>query len=130
MSDEKASNGDAPEVWVGADGNSYSYGKAKKRACVACRKNFDWDGTPYKTHCMECYEKNVRKCEACKVNNLKIDAKHWERVCTSCWLATKSKSYKTCPTCPPALAMHLRCPLNKNCCATCEARLVSAPGNQ
>ncbi len=121
-----------PDCWAGADGNMYTYGKAKKRACVLCRSNFDWDGTPYKTHCSDCYAKKVRKCEVCKVNNLKIDAKPYEKACTSCWLAVRAQSHKPCPSCPPHLATHLRCPMNKPCCARCEASIVSAsaPVNQ
>lgn len=113
------------DEWMAADGNMYSYGKVVKRRCVACPESFDWDGVPYKNHCFKCYTKKVRKCGVCHVNNLKIDAKPTDMACTSCWLASRAKTHKTCPTCPPHLAHHLRCPLNKDCCAQCEARLVS-----
>jgi hypothetical protein len=111
--------------WVGADGELCSYGPMKKRACNRCRKMFDWDGNDYKKACPECYKKNVRKCAACKVNNLRLDAKPFETVCVACFTAKKSQTHGTCPTCPPARANHLRRPLEKDRCVECESRLVS-----
>jgi len=125
MSDEKSMIEDG--MWVGSDGCTYTYGKAPKRRCVDCRKEFVWDGNDYKTRCKTCYVKVVRVCAACGVNNLKADALPYQKVCTPCWLVQKGKKYKTCPTCPPSRALHLRCLIDKDCCSECAVRCVAAP---
>jgi hypothetical protein len=109
-------------AWTGADGCTYTYGKVPKRKCVTCRAEYDWDGNKYKTRCKPCYVKVVRVCTACKQNNLKADAPSYQNVCTDCWLAKKSRTHKTCPTCPPDRANHLRCPMGKDQCPECEVR--------
>lgn len=111
-------------TWTDADGGRCSYGPVTKRVCTKCRESFDWDGTEYKRVCRDCFKKNVRTCVACKVNNLKIDAKAYEKVCTSCFLAKKALTYGTCPTCPPSRSKHLRRPLDKDVCNECALRLV------
>ncbi len=126
MSDAKMepAAGDAV-LWNGSDGGVYTYGKALDRTCVRCRKSFPWDGQKFKTHCPGCYGKHVRKCQNAEcTNNLAIEAPPYQRVCTSCWLTAKAKKYKQCPRCPPERATHLRCPLDKECCAECEVRAV------
>ena len=113
-------------TWTGGDGRAYTYGKALKRNCASrlCGKPFDWDGNDYKTHCVNCYLKLAKKCTKCGVNNIKIGAPVYQKVCTACFVAVKALSYKTCPTCPPSRANHLRCPLDKDQCKECELRLA------
>lgn len=109
-------------VWSGSDGATYTYGKAPLRKCVTCRGDYEWDGNIYKTRCKPCYIRLVRVCASCKMNNLKADAPHYQKVCTDCWLAKRAKHFGTCPRCPPERAQHLRRPLSKACCSECEVR--------
>jgi hypothetical protein len=124
----KGQNNEVPEVkagWVAADGNTYVYSPPVTRACVGCRRQFEWDGSEYKQHCLECYKKLARKCTICQVNNVKVGAPKWCVMCTPCFLQKKSSNFGTCGMCPPDRANHLRRPLNKPACPECMLRLVS-----
>lgn len=85
---------------------------------------FAWDGSEYKTVCMDCYKLLVRKCVQCKVSNLPIGAPKWQTTCLDCYLEKKRARYDTCPTCPPAYAKYLRRPVNEPCCKECKLRLT------
>ena len=125
MTDLKLENGVENGVWQGADGVGYRYGPSPVRTCKepTCRKNFNWDGSDYKVYCPECFQKKVRKCIGCKINNLAVDAPSWSTLCTDCFVKRKSVTHGTCPTCPPSRAHHMRRPLAKAHCAECEQRL-------
>jgi hypothetical protein len=112
------------QTWMGGDGIEYSYAEPPTHLCTGCRKPFPWDGNEYKKLCLTCYAANVKKCSACKINNIPISAPSWQVACTDCWLKGKAKKYGTCPTCPPERANHLRRRLDKACCEECTIRLV------
>lgn len=87
-----------------------------------------YPGQEYKTHCLNCYKKNVRKCATCQVGNLKIDAPSWQKQCVSCFIQGRKQKYDTCPRCPPERAHHLRRPLDQPMCNECaELYLDQSP---
>lgn len=118
---------DKTQMWTGADGEQYMYCAPIMRVCEKCKQSFAWDGSDYKKLCTGCYQKAAKKCRACHVNNLPLDAPAWKVTCTSCYLAKKGATHTTCPTCPPELRGHLRCPIGKKQCPTCETHLRVVP---
>lgn len=89
----------------------------------------------YKTLCVDCYRKLARKCNVCKVNNLRIGAPAWQVACTSCFVNKKREGgWLPCPTCPPEYMNHLRRRPNEPMCGACAddrikqfARLATPP---
>lgn len=99
----------------------------KKCSNQACQNVFADFGDQYKTLCMECYKIRVRKCQSCSVNNLRVDAPAWVKVCTSCFIENKQKKgYGTCPMCPPERMHHHRRPMNQPYCNDCAQKVVDS----
>ena len=118
------------QSWVAGDGGVYAYAPPMTRVCTKCRINFQWDGSEFKTLCLSCYSADVRKCNTCKSNNLRIGAPSWQTDCIECYLKKKKAKFGTCPKCPPEKAQLLSRPLDKPTCMECAHRLVFLPMNQ
>lgn len=111
------------KTWMTADGKLVTYAPLQKRACDRCRRNYDWDGSKYKTVCMDCYTKYVRRCAACD-GTIHPSAPKFKTLCASCYIASRRDTgYTVCPTCPPEKSTHLRVPPGKSLCGSCEQRL-------
>lgn len=54
-----------------------------------------------------------------------LDAKKWQKTCTSCWVEKRQQTHSPCPTCPPAKATHLRKKKEEACCKDCLAELAA-----
>ena len=111
------------ESWTDNLGRTVSYEHAIRRKCTLCGKMFDWDGSEYKTSCLDCFKSKSRKCASCPAL-IPPSAGSWQTNCVTCYVSSKrARGFKTCPTCPPARASHLRCPADKSQCKECETRL-------
>ena len=88
------------------------------RKCVRCKNRFEWDGSPYKKHCLDCYKAVVRSCNECG-GGIRLDAQKWVKICTTCWQEKRAKTHTTCPTCPEEKSSHLRRRWSQPACDDC-----------
>lgn len=114
---------EADECWTDSTGRLVSYEHAQRRKCVVCGEMFDWDGAEFKVSCLQCFMNKSRKCASCP-GIIPPSAPSWQTNCITCYVDRKrARGFKTCPTCPPSRATHLRCPAHKSQCQDCETRL-------
>lgn len=90
------------------------------KQCPTCRKDFDWDGSMYKTHCLDCYKILAKKCSCGR--SIGITADKWKKDCAQCYMQKRNATHGHCPLCPEEVRHKLTRPLNKDCCGTCDAK--------
>lgn len=124
--DRWAADADADPTWTDAQGKTLSYRPATLRPCDLCHKSFEWDGTAYKTVCINCYREKARSCAKCHVGTIRPTAPKSHSVCATCFVDNlRAKGYSVCPTCPPDKKTHLRRGPGRTMCTECETRLKS-----
>jgi hypothetical protein len=106
-------------MW-GEDSNTKGAPRNVEVKCRMCSSVYSRpEHDTWNVMCRDCFVVNVRKCETCKTQNLRIDAPAWKKTCTSCWMKERKQTHAICPTCPEKYKDRLRRPIGRPSCVEC-----------